>query len=171
MSEPTGPVAYCRRWNFKKNKPIDPMTAEQAAARDRTGELYSVTLSDTAEDIIPEAVIERENGHARVWFFDEVGRQSLSYSFRPHGDRLFLHNITSWEYPDDEARGLSSSIKIDNFEYQETGVVSRTTTDKAAGERLLDERTDVDVTHHWEPAPTFGDWGSISRWSRVTPVS
>jgi hypothetical protein len=48
-------VSYCRRWNFKLNRPIDPFTEEEARQRDATGEEYSAVIG---EPQAPDRIIE-----------------------------------------------------------------------------------------------------------------
>jgi len=157
-------ISYCRRWNFRRHRPIDPLTPEEAIARD----VYTVVLADPSGGAVPEAVIEIawENSHAGVWFFDEVGRQALNYAFRRSGDRLFLHDMIQYSYPGDEPSTLSGANRTEEFTFGEDGIVRRVITDDVAQEKTTEDRRDVDVSFHWEPVPTFGEWESLARWNR-----
>jgi hypothetical protein len=162
-------VSYCRRWNFRRHQPIDPLVPEEAAARDT----YSVILHDPWEGQIPEAVIEIAwaNDFAGVWFFDAAGRQSLNYAFRRTGDRLFLFNMIEYAYPDDEPRTLAGADRTEDFTFQQDGVVRLVVTDDAAQEKTTEDRDGVDVASHWEPVPEFGEWDSLARWNRDEAAS
>ncbi|MEU8213973.1 hypothetical protein AB0B85_32765 [Micromonospora sp. NPDC049044] len=173
MSEPTGPVTYSRRWSFRRHKPIEPMSAQQAAARDAAGEFYTVALRDPSGAAAPDAVIEIAwgNNHVGVWFFDEYGRQALRYSFRRSNDHLFLHGITQWDYPDESAATLSGATRVDKFQFGEDGVAQRLTSNDATRETTKEDRSGVNVSTHWESFPRFGEWASLARWKRGTSVS
>lgn len=161
-------ATYCRRWNFDYHEPIDPCSVEEARARDRSGDLYTVVLADAAGGSVPEAVVEIAwaNDHAGVWFFDEFGRQSLNYAFRRIDDRLFLHNMIEYGYPDEHAETLSGSTRTDEIRFSPDGLTKEIISDDVAREREIIERSDVDVSSHWEPVPAFGQWDSLARWDR-----
>lgn len=162
-------VSYCRRWNFKRNRPIDPLTEEEARQRDEAGELYSVVVGDPAA---PDRIIEvvRPN-HIGVWFFDPQQRQSLNYTFRRAGDgRMFLRNIIRWAYPNDEARMLNQCSLIEEIQYEEGGIAHHEVRDKEADEIKRTSYRDVSLDINWEPVPAFGDWDSIIRYDRSAPA-
>ncbi len=161
-------VSYCRRWNFKRNRPIDPYTVDEARQRDQAGELYSVVLGDpSAPDRIIEVV--RPN-HIGVWFFDPHQRQSLNYIFRRADDTtMFLHNISRWAYPNEQAHGLNESSIIEAIEYEPGGIAHHEIRDKAADEIRRTSYRDVKLDINWEPIPAFGDWTSIARYDRDKP--
>lgn len=167
MSEAAN-VSYSRRWNFRKHKPIDPLTPEEAIERDVKGEVYTVVLADPTGGPVPEAVIEVawENNHAGVWFFDAFGRQSLNYAFRKSGDRLFLHDMIEYGYPDDAPATLSGAVRTDEITFGEDGVTREVITDETTQTKETIDRSDVDVSSHWEPVPQFGQWRSLARWNR-----
>lgn len=112
-------VSYCRRWNFRRHRPIDPLTAKEAIARDSKPETYSVILHDPFSGNVPAAVIEIawENDFAGVWFFDAVGRQSLNYAYRRTGDTL--------SRTDSNSPGASYALTI----HRHSQVATSTTTD------------------------------------------
>jgi hypothetical protein len=161
-------VSYCRRWNFKRSRPIDPLTVDQARERDQAGELYTVVIGDpTAPDRVIEVV--RPN-HVGTWFFDRHQRQSLNYLFRRVDDTtMFLHNITRWAYPNDQARTLNESNLIETIDYEPDGIAHHTVRDEAAGEDKRTSYRAVKLDINTEPVPTFGDWQSIARYDRVDP--
>ncbi len=162
-------VTYCRRWNFDYQEAIDPLPPEKAVERDVSGELYTVVIPDPTGGDVPEAVIEVEweNDHAGVWFFDEFGRQSLNYAFRRTEDnRLFLHNMMEYEYPDEHAETLTGATRTDEIRFEPDGMTKEIISDDIKQERETIERSDVDVSSHWEPVPKFGEWDSLARWNR-----
>jgi hypothetical protein len=173
VPDATDLVSYCRRWNFRRHRPIDPLTPEEALARDVARELYTVVLADPTGHSTPEAVIEIawENDHAGVWFFDEFGRQKLNYAFRREGDSLFLHDIIEYTYPDDSPATLSGAIRTDEFSFSTDGTAQRVIADEVLQEKTTETRGDIDVSTHWEPVPKFGEWGSLARYHRSQPIA
>ncbi|WP_162907584.1 hypothetical protein [Allorhizocola rhizosphaerae] len=162
-------VSYCERWNFDYQESIDPLPPEQALALDVAGDFYTVVLADPTGGDVPEAVIEIawKNNVASVWFFDEFGRQSLNYVFRrTDDDRLFLHNMIEYEYPDEHAETLIGATRTDEIRFEPDGMTKQIISDDIKQERETIERSDVDVSSHWEPVPKFGEWDSLARWNR-----
>jgi hypothetical protein len=158
-------VSYCRRWNFNRNRPIDPYTEDEARARHEAGEEYCAVLGDPEA---PDRVVEVVHPKAvKVWFFDPQQRQSLNYVFRSTGgDGMFLREMGRWQYPDDAARQLNEASRIENLRYDEDGTVHHNVRDKAAGENTSTSYRDVDVSNHTEAVPAFGEYVSIARWDR-----
>lgn len=168
MAESKYKVSYCRRWNFRRHTPIDPLTPEEAVKREVAREVYSAILHDPSGGKVPERVVEIDwaNDFAGVWFFDAYGRQSLNYAFRRTGDRLFLFNMIQYSYPDDQPRTLSGSNHTEEFTFQENGIVRSVVIDDDTHEKITEDRSDVDVSPHYEPVPRFGEWDSLARWNR-----
>lgn len=158
-------VSYSRRWNFIRNRPIDPLTEDEAKQRDTAGELYSVVVGDPAA---PDRIIEVVRpDHIGVWFFDPRQRQSLNYVFRRTDDEtMFLHNVTRWGYPDDGARTLTGANVIEEIEYEPDGIAHHEVRDDTAGETTRKSLRDINLGINWEPVPAFGDWQSIVRYNR-----
>jgi hypothetical protein len=165
----TPPVSYCRRWNFLHDRPIDPLSVDEARECDRTGELYTVVLGDpTAPDRVLEVV---RPDHVGVWFFDPQQRQSLSYDFRRVDDTtMFLRTMTRWGYPDREVRGLGRSSLIEKIQYETGGIVHHTVRDKLADEVRRTSYREVKLDLNTEPVPAFGEWSSIARYDRSEPA-
>ena len=163
-------VSYCRRWNFRRDRPIDPLTEDEARRQDAAGELYTVVLGDPAG---PEKIIEVvwENKHLGVIFFDRLQRQSIRYSFtRVDDDTMFLRSITNWKYDDDTAKTINESSRIEHIEYHQDGIVEHEVRDEQAGEIRTKKIRDVKLDINWEPIPTFGDWEYIARYDRQPPA-
>lgn len=161
-------VSYCRRWNFKRVRPIDPLTVEEARTRDEAGELYTVVIGDPAA---PDRVIEVVRpDHVGTWFFDRQQRRSLNYQFRRVDEKMmFLHRITRWAYPNDQARMLNESNLIETIDYEPEGIAHHTVRDEVAGEEKRTSYREVVLDINAEPVPSFGGWQSIARYDRVHP--
>ncbi|MFL6073716.1 MAG: hypothetical protein ACJ73S_10010 [Mycobacteriales bacterium] len=160
-------VTYCRRWNFLRNRPIDPLTEQQARERDRKGELYTAALGVPTD---PAVIVEVERPSIRVKFLDRFQRVSNSFDFRRYDDKMFLHHITNWAYPDDEFRRIDQSSVIKSVEYELPDLAHLRIRDKVANEVTGRSYREVDLSSHWEPVPEFGDWLSIARYDRDKPV-
>jgi len=120
----------------------------------------------------PEKIIEVvwENDHVGVVFFDRLQRQAVHYSFRRIDDKtMFLTSITNWQYPDDNAKLINESCRIESIDYQSDGIVEHEVRDKQADEIRRTKYRDVNTDINWEPVPTFGDWASITRFERDKP--
>lgn len=162
-------LTYCRRWNFARHQPIDPLTAEEARRRDEEGELYTVAVGDHRP---PDAVIEVvwNNNHVGVWFFDDRGRPWLHYSFRKIDDnRMFLHKITRRQWPEG-GHALNEANLIEELTHQPDGSVHREVQDDVAHEIVTSDYRDVPLDINWEPVPRFGHWASIARYNREQPA-
>lgn len=168
MAESQYKVSYCRRWNFRRHTPIDPLTPQEAVEHDARREVYTVVLHEPSGGKVPEAVIEIDwaNDFAGVWFFDAFGRRSLNYAFRRTGDQLFLFNMIEYSYPDDEFYTLSGANHTEEFTFQENGIGRLVVIDDDAQEKTTEDRSGVDVSSHYEPVPRFGEWDSLARWNR-----
>jgi hypothetical protein len=70
--------------------------------------------------------------------------------------------------PDDSARGLNTSILVDEFRCETDGRAKRIFKDDIAQGTVTEERTEVDASTNWEPVPTFGDWQSVTRSSAAS---
>jgi hypothetical protein len=159
------PLTYCERWNATLKKPIDVISAEEAAARYESGDLFSVVVGDVAR---PSVLIEVrwETDYAAAWFFDDKARRTLKYTFKRVDNRLFLSGVTAWTFLDDAVGRQNEAVRLERISYREDGVVHREVKDKAAGDTLVEDYSDVDVVMHWEPVPKFGDWTALARKER-----
>jgi hypothetical protein len=168
MAESQYKVSYCRRWNFRRHTPIDPLTPQAAVELDAKRKVYSVILYDPPGGKVPEVVIEIDwaNDFAGVWFFDAFGRRSLNYAFRRNSDQLFLFNMIEYSYPDDESYTLSGANHTEEFSFQAIGIARLVVIDDDARVKATEDRSGVDVSSHWELVPRFGEWDSLARWNR-----
>lgn len=157
-------VHYYRRWGFRGGKGVDPYTVEQARQIDAEGEPIAVVLGPLDA---PDAVLEitRSEDFARVFFVDKYGRRQASYTFlQVDADRMFLEEVTVWDYPDvpdsDEPNSIESTV------IAQDGTSVETTEDFVAGEIITRQYRDIPLTDYWEPVPAFGEWDSIARKAR-----
>lgn len=157
-------VTYSKRFSRLAGKPTGPLSAEQAHKRHASGEPYAVTLGEPTS---PDAVIDVvwKNDHVGVWFYDEKVRPSVHFSFDVRTDRLFLEFVTNWKYPDGAVL-LNQAHQIEEVRYTPKGIVRHERKDKGAGERIIYDISDVDVSLNWERIPEFGNWDSIARFDR-----
>jgi hypothetical protein len=162
-------ISYTFRWNSRRNKPGNPLTTEEARARDAAGEEYTAILPPRPNTNYPVLVTPVwKTGVVVVTFIDDFGRQSVEYAFRKKDDnRLFLTRVHLWTYPNDEPRlRLSDTSMHETVVYREDGYAQRVITNKADGYRETVEYTDVPIDSNWEPVPTFGDYNSVGRFER-----
>lgn len=159
-------VHYYRRWGFGwgADGGVDPYTVEQARQVDAEGEPIAVVLGPPTA---PDAVLEvtRSEDFARVFFLDEHQREQASYTFvQVDADRMFLEEVTVWDYPDTPDSDEPNSIESTTIAQDGTSV--ETTQDFVAGEIITRQYRDIPLTDYWEPVPTFGEWDSIARKAR-----
>lgn len=157
-------TTYSKIFSSLAGRPTFLLSEAQARRRHVSGEPYTVTLGDPEA---PDAVIDVvwKNDHLGVWFFDDKLRRTVHFSFEVHGDKLFLHTVTNWKYPDG-AMLLNQSSVIEEVSYATDGFITHEVTDKSAGERTIRELSDVDVAMNWDDVPAFGEWESVSRFDR-----
>ena len=159
-------VTYSRRWNLVLNKPLDPISTEEARQLDEAGDYYTVTFGDGSA---PAGYIEVnwEERYLAVYFLDAQVRPWLVYTFvRLDEDRMFMESVLRYEYPDDSARAMSGATLTEELTYRQDGVVQREVRDDAAHEVRRQTITDVSLDINWEPVPRFGEWDSVARLDR-----
>lgn len=159
-------ATYCRRWNLVRNRPMDPIGAEEARQLDAERDHYTVVLDEGGT---PRVYIEVNWGeeYLAVFFLDGVRRPQLAYSFtRVDDERLFLDEVTRWEYPDEQARAMSGAQLIDTVRYQRDGTAQREVRDDVAQEVRRQQFADLPLDVNWEPVPRFGDWDRVARRDR-----
>lgn len=96
--ETTLAAVYCEGW---EDALVNPLTPDQAEARDSAGEPYSVVLlaGDRPHSVLD---ISWAEGYVAVTRLDPAGRLVATHELRraPQGD-LFLRKSASWHGPDD----------------------------------------------------------------------
>jgi hypothetical protein len=147
--------------------------SERAAAQrylDGATGSFTAVLGDGQR---PECVIDiaPEGPDFRVNFVDYAGSINLVYHFGRTGDRLFLHRIDFWRYPDDgQWYQFGDQVSDEVFSYQPDGVVRHEFVDRRTARVLRESRENVMVEQNWEPIPDFGDFASIGRRIRHLPI-
>ncbi|MBC6447365.1 hypothetical protein [Actinokineospora xionganensis] len=156
---------YCEHWNRVLNKPLSPFGESEARRRHESGDLY------TAVDARPDGTrilieVRLETGYSATRFVDGRGRDELAYVFMRKGDKLFLQDIISYTYGDEQgARGLAPLV-VESCAYTSEGIVRHEIDDLRVETIAVTDYDSVDVTSHWEPIPEFGSYESISRYER-----
>jgi hypothetical protein len=162
-------ISYTFRWNSRRNRPGNPLSEEEARARDAAGEEYTAVLPPRPGTNFPVLVTPVwKTGVVVVTFIDDFGRQYMEYTFQKRdGDRLFLTRVHLWTYPSDEPRlRLSDASAHEDIVYREDGYSQRVITNKVEGYKETVEYTDVPVDDNWEPMPVFGEYSAIGRFER-----
>jgi hypothetical protein len=165
-------VTYCSSWNWRRHRPGIPLTEAEARARDAAGEDYIAVVPPSGvgpggrHPVLVSVV--PQNACIAVTFFDDPGRRAVKYYFFRSGeDRLFLRDVSLWEYPGDDPRlRLNESTKHEQIAFREDGYVKRVVVDKVERYKETTEHSDVSVAGNWEPVPEFGDYRSIARRER-----
>lgn len=154
-----------------RHEPIDVISKAAAKKRDVAGKPYLAVLGEATR---PDALVEVNwsQEYLGIWFLDEKLRRNASYAFRKIDDvRLFLEQITLYEYPERAEDDLYTAEKVTIFAYEEDGVAHEIISDAKAGTEETISRSNVPLNINWEPVPEFGDWESISRWDRVEELN
>ena len=165
----TTDVQYTYRWNQRRNKPGNPLSEEEARARDAAGEEYTAVTPPRPGTSSPVLVTPVwKSGVVVVTFMDDPGRKTVEYTFAKKDEsRLFLESVHLWSYPSDDPKlRLSDASVREEFHYREDGYVERIVTNKAEQYRETVEYSDVPVESNWEAVPEFGQWGSVARFER-----
>lgn len=168
-------VTYGLLWSDELGEVTDPMTEEQARARDASGEQYCVVLGDPAR---PDAVIDvvGENNYIGVNFVNDNGWTELNYTFRQsttQPGRLFMTEAVTWEYGP-ESQFDQDAPHIETLLYLEGGGAELTVSDEKSG--VSTARHDhLDVSTNWEDIPDWSApedvrWASIARRDRSKPA-
>ena len=167
-------VNYCFKWNYADGAPGEPLTEDEARAKDAAGEEYTAIMPARAGAASPTLVTPVwKTGVVVVTFLDDPGRKATEYTFMKKTDEsLFLARASMWTYPNDQpGLRLSDSSSQETIHYREDGYVKRVVKNKVERVQETIEYTDVPVTTNWEPIPTFGDFRSIARFERDEPVT
>jgi hypothetical protein len=160
------PTVYCERWNEWLDKPIVPLTEEDARARHERGELYTVAyVPDGGSKAVGAVEVRLEVGFARIYVFDEHARVEQIRTFDRRGDRMFLEEVTDYEYPDTTERlRMDQASLVTEHEYNEDGTgklsVHRAGTEYSDGWDLS-LKPGQTMEGHWAPVPEFGAYDAL----------
>ncbi|MGI5337458.1 hypothetical protein ACQEVS_08715 [Streptomyces sp. CA-181903] len=166
-------LIYCERWNERLCKPIGRLGADEAKVVHESGEPYAVASVDEGTGHADRVVeLAMRSNIVRVNFLDEYNRVEMIYIFGPADGRLFLQDITTYDYGDvKKYLGMSRSrvVEINEFNPDGTGVYHYKGPDERYSQELsLKDDRSLDL--HWEAVPEFGDYASIARGKRSGPA-
>lgn len=156
---------YGRDWHPTLRKPIGQLDGTQARSRWKSGPPFSVSsVPQPAAGQVPAytLVLGPEGEFVKTYRYNPAGSIVSIYTFRPWEERAgehFLKEVTVYLYPDDDRwYDQTKANAISTFSFRPDGWARRRLDIKAAPHVQVEEYTDVDVSDHWVPSPTFGDW-------------
>ena len=157
---------YGRDWHPVLRKPIQEITEAQARTRFRDGPSFCVSkVPDASGGVVPDYTlkINPEGMYVGSIFYDRFGSEVKKYHFdedpgRP--EELFLREVVVTVYPDGQDTWLSlrDSKAHRSFLFQPDGRARSYFAVKGEAAAKVEEFTGVDVSAHWVPMITFGDW-------------
>ncbi|MGW3171794.1 hypothetical protein [Streptomyces sp. NPDC001153] len=158
---------YCEQWNNLTERPMNPLTLDQAQARHTADQLYTAVASlDEHSAATLRVEMRLETGYTSVIFMDEHGRESLDYTFTLINGSLFLETATSYDYGDSQERGgYADAERVESYGFTIDGIIRRIV--EVDGEESEESRHGIDVTSNWESVPNFGAYGALIRRDRA----
>ncbi|MGL4177294.1 MAG: hypothetical protein ACRCSN_14590 [Dermatophilaceae bacterium] len=142
------------RYDYGENLETSAHRARQAHDQG-----VALPLPEYVLDITPRWGENADTLHLAANFYDELGRQRIDYSWVDVGGRMFLVNVGSWTYPDDDRYyDLNKATLIESFTFRLDGTSREWVNDKSQPTITTIDRDQVDLTAHFEPVPAFGDW-------------
>ena len=162
---------YARRWNGLTHNEIDPISETVARDLFAGGEEFFIAVQRKADTGAPIAFLEIGGNPvvANACRLDETERIDEAYSFQYVAEQglLFLSRVTSYGYGTDEYVPRSrSDLSYTYYFKPHSDVVVIEEYREATGDLERSERHGVDLTHNWEPLPSFGDWEGLLRFER-----
>jgi hypothetical protein len=154
-------VSYWEGWDPEQRRTIGRLPMAVAHERDSAGEQYTV-LVETSD--VPRALIDIAWSHyyCAVWVLDEQLRRTEKYEFRRlDPKRLFLQNVTKWEYANAEQPEFDSRAGTQTIEAQPDGMVRAGAAPHGEGGGSTEIIQQVPAEQLWGPAPDFGDWRDL----------
>ena len=157
---------YGRSWHGVLRRPIQEITEQQARGRFTDGPSFSVSkVADPAGGVVPDytLLIDPDGMYVGVEFYDAFGSRVKRYHFDEDAGRpgsLFLREVVVTVYPDGQDRWLSlrGSTAHTSFLFQPDGRVLSYAAVRGQPAAKVEEVTGVDVSAHWVPIITFGEW-------------
>jgi hypothetical protein len=93
-------LIFCEGWDPFTRAAVRPLPADEARARDHSGEQYAVLLLDGATPAVLVEVAWQSRA-CTVWHFDEQQRRVAKHELRRlYDDELVLCERVRWRYPD-----------------------------------------------------------------------
>ncbi|GAA4884837.1 hypothetical protein AVL62_13955 [Serinicoccus chungangensis] len=160
------PYRYGQRWHGKLRKPIGEITEAEAERRFTHGPFFSVSrVDDLSGGAVPDFTlsIDPDGMYVGSVFYDEFGSEVKKYHFDEEAGRpghLFLREVVVTVYPDGQDKWLSlrDSKAHRSLLFQPDGRARSYLAVKGEPAAKVEEFTGVDVSAHWVPMITFGDW-------------
>lgn len=157
---------YGREWNPWTREPIDEITEDQARQRWQNGPAFSVSrLGDEAQ--VPDwTLVVRPGGdYVKVEHYDPDGSvvEVQHWNRERGGDGLFLAQLTTYVYVGGATttQDLMDAVAHRTWRFWPDGRARCRETITSQPAARVSEYREVDVSSHWVPAPTFGEW---DRW-------
>lgn len=157
---------YCYDWNEVTRAPRDPYDEEAARARHARGEIYTALNGDSLHPHTAVQVCLQKTPWAEVKFLDDQLRVYMTYSFgSADRGRFFLDESWRVEF-DDQGKKRSSEV----IHFDKDGLLTVIQTD--LNSRMAEEfNVRGDLSGNWELIPDFGNYVSIARFDRPTPMA
>jgi hypothetical protein len=167
---------YGQRWNDPMRFIIDAISEEQARVRFQTGPYFTVAkgeglLTDSGQARVvgvaapvPEYSLDMTAGaeNIRANFYTTGGSLGALYHWRQEKERMFLHQVSVYQYPDDEAYyGQDEALVFTSISFTVDGFSKTYIDDKSKSMIDLEDRCEVPLDAHWEPIPAFGEWDAF----------
>jgi hypothetical protein len=103
-------VTYCGTWHRHLRKPVEPLTPDQAKARDEAKEGYVAVVGEVDR---PECFIEIRDGFYGVSFLDGEQREYLLYSFEElESGKLFLKEAIFRDYAEGSVKPARAPVSV-----------------------------------------------------------
>ena len=157
---------YGRDWHSFKRAPMNEITEEEARRRWEKGPAFSVTrLRDGAE--VPDWTLVVSPGGAclKVSHYDRNGStvEVQHWQRQEVGHGLFLHQLTTYVYPDGATRTQDAmrAIAHTTWQFWPDGRALSRKVITSQPEAKITRHEGVDVRSLWAPPLTFGEW---DRW-------
>ncbi|MGL5830146.1 MAG: hypothetical protein ACRC0L_11335 [Angustibacter sp.] len=178
------PYIYGDAWNEKIRFMIEHITEEQARARFTNGPWFSVAkgqhlLTDYDEALgkettaeVPEYSLDITPGaeHIRANFYTHGGSLGANYDWRQENGKMFLCDVSVWEYPDEDTYYIHGQALIyTSISFTTDGFSKEYLDDKSKTMIDLTDRCEVPLDAHWENIPTFGHWEPFGILRRKQP--
>ncbi len=161
-------IYFCKKWAFSHREAIGLLTPKQALALHQKGKCYSILVDSNTRPSCVVDVFEHKDNKLKfidVSFLDGLLRRYLIYSFRENETgRLFLRQISYWEYQGATDEGLSTTTQLTGSD----GIakVSKWFYDEN-GQMILETfNIKVDLAPMYCDFPEFGEYDDLIRLER-----
>ncbi|GAB3300110.1 hypothetical protein EK0264_18580 [Epidermidibacterium keratini] len=151
---------YGRDWHPVLKKPIAEITETEAKQRWAKGPAFSVSKLSPGHDQPDYTLLVGPEGEVvRTQRYRPTGAIDTIYTFRPEAGQMFLNEVVAYAYPDDaKYYDQFQSAAVSTIGFRPDGGAVRRFSVSGSHDARVSRYTDVDVSAHWEPMITFGDW-------------